>query len=122
HDIGRTKTQTVHHGYVGAGIVESEGVDGQVASIIRRHVGAGISSEEADSLGFPPGDYIPRTLEERIVCFSDKMVDGAKVRPFSAEVERFKRKGHDLRRLEDLRESVRSVLDEDPESLILSNL
>ncbi len=122
HDIGRTKTQTVHHGYVGAGIVESEGVDGQVARIIRRHVGAGISSEEADSLGFPPGDHIPRTLEEMIVCFSDKMVDGAKVRPFSEELSRFRKKGHDVQRLVELKSSLQAVLGEDPESVIFSNL
>ncbi|MCS4539981.1 MAG: HDIG domain-containing protein [Thaumarchaeota archaeon] len=122
HDIGRTKTQTVHHGHAGGKIVASEGVDAEVVSIIQRHVGAGISKEEADSLGFPQGDYIPRTLEEKVVCFSDKMVDLDRVRPFSEEVNRFRRKGHDLQRLEELKKSLEKVLGEDPESLIFSNL
>jgi uncharacterized protein (TIGR00295 family) len=62
HDIGRTKTQTVHHGFEGAQIAKREGIDEKVANAIQRHVGAGISREEASSLGFPPGDYVPRTL------------------------------------------------------------
>src|ERR1700688_3556221 len=76
HDSGRSQTQTVSHGYVGAEILLKEGVDGAVVGIVRRHVGAGISPEEAVALGFPPGDYIPRTLEEKIVCFADKLLDG----------------------------------------------
>ena len=84
------------HGYVGAKILEEEGVDAVVVEIVRRHVGAGISKEEAASLGFPKGDYIPRTLEEKVVCFADKMVSADSVRPFEEEVKRFERKGHDV--------------------------
>src|SRR2546423_11222673 len=62
HDIGRSQTQTVSHGYVGAQILEKEGVDGVVAEIVRRHVGAGISAEEAGAVGFPHGDLIARQL------------------------------------------------------------
>jgi uncharacterized protein (TIGR00295 family) len=122
HDIGRTRIQTVHHGYFGAEIAEKEGLGGAVSGMIRRHVGAGISKEEAAKLGFPDGDYIPRTLEERIVCFSDKMVDGERVRPLEEEVRRFIAKGHDVQRLRRLSESLREDLGEDPERLILSEL
>jgi uncharacterized protein (TIGR00295 family) len=122
HDIGRTRTQTVRHGYVGAEIAEKEGMGGTVSEIIRRHVGAGISKEEAAKLGFPAGDYLPRTLEERIVCFSDKMVDGDRVRALEEEVRRFISKGHDVKRLNRLRESLRDDLGEDPELVILSEL
>ncbi len=122
HDIGRTETQTVHHGHTGGKIAAREGVDAKVVSIIQRHVGAGISKEEADSLGFPQGDYIPRTLEEKVVCFSDKMVDLDRVRPFSEEVIRFRKKGHDVQRLVELKKSLQTVLGEDPESVIFSNL
>jgi len=82
HDIGRSRTQTVEHGFIGAGILEDEGLDEVVIEIVRRHVGAGISIEEASALGFPEGDYVPRTLEQRVVCFADKMVSGDGVRPF----------------------------------------
>ncbi len=122
HDIGRNRTQTVHHGYAGAQIVENEGMGQAVSRIIRRHVGAGISKEEAVQLGFPDGDYIPRTLEERIVCFADKMVDADRVRPFDQEVKRFVAKGHDVNRLNRLKESLEEDLGSDPERTILSRI
>jgi HD superfamily phosphodiesterase len=103
-------------------MVASEGVDERVVSMIQRHVGAGISKEEADSLGFPPSDYIPRTLEEKVVCFSDKMVDLDRVRSFGEEVNRFRKKGHDVKRLEELKRSIQTVLGEDPERVIFSKL
>jgi len=120
HDIGRSQIQTVAHGYVGAGILEKEGVDGVVVEVVRRHVGAGISPEEALTLGFPPGDYVPRTLEQKLVCFADKLLDGDRARPFEEEVKRFVRKGHDVQRLRRLKEDVDAVVDEDAESLALS--
>ena len=122
HDLGRSRTQTVHHGFVGAQIVKEEGIDEAVSGIIRRHVGAGISKEEAVVLGFPDGDYIPRTLEERVVCFSDKMVDGDRIRPFEHEVRRFAAKGHDVVRLNKLKEGLEEVLGSDPEQIIFSRL
>jgi uncharacterized protein (TIGR00295 family) len=120
HDIGRTQTQLVSHGYVGAGILEREGVDPIVVEIVRRHVGAGISPEEAASLEFPPGDYIPSTLEQKIVCFADKMLDGDRARPLEEEVKRFAKKGHDVARLRRLKEDVSAAVGTDAESLILT--
>lgn len=120
HDIGRNKTQTVQHGYVGAEIIKDEGIDQVVVEIVKRHVGAGISKQEAASLGFPPGDYIPSTLEEKLVCFSDKMVSGEVVRPFYEEVQRFVKKGHDVERLKRLRSDVAVALGSDPEKIIFA--
>jgi uncharacterized protein (TIGR00295 family) len=122
HDIGRSQVQTVSHGYVGAGILEKEGVDSIVVEIVRRHVGAGISPEEAVALGFPPGDYIPRTLEQKIVCFADKLLDGDKARPFEEEVKRFVKKGHDVQRLRRLKEDVDAAVGVDAEALVLKKV
>ena len=119
HDIGRSKVQTVWHGFEGAELVEKDGVDEKVVSIVRRHVGAGISPDEAKRLGLPPFDYIPSTLEERIVCFADKMVDSNKVRPLEKEVQRFASKGHDVNRLLGLKSRLYEELGEDPEALVL---
>ena len=122
HDIGRTRTQTVHHGHAGAELLGEEGVDEVVLEIVKKHVGAGISREETVSLGFPEGDYVPRTIEEKIVCFSDKMVGSNQVRPFEEEVRRFIRKGHDVARLRQLRDDIARQLGEDPEAVVFSGL
>ena len=122
HDIGRNRTQTVRHGVEGAAMLADEGVQDCVVQIVRRHVGAGISAEEAKKLGLPDFDYVPRTLEERIVCFADKLVESDRVRPFAGEVERFVQKGHDVGRLTALKKGLQEELGQDPESLVLDNV
>ena len=122
HDVGRYRVQTVRHGLVGAEMLAEEGVDDSVVQIVRRHVGAGISADEARRLGLPDLDYVPRTLEEKIVCFADKLVDSDRVRPFAGEVERFEKKGHDVGRLTALKKGLEDELGEDPERLVLDNL
>ena len=122
HDIGRSKVQTVMHGIEGSRIVEKEGVDRKVVEIVQKHVGAGISPLEAKSLGLPDLDLIPRSLEERIVCFADKMVDGDSVRPFDGEVQRFTLKKHDVPRLLDLKRGLQEELGEDPEKVVFDKI
>lgn len=80
HDIGRTKSQGVDHGVVGARIIRdlnatSDSDLEKIAKICERHVGAGITCKEAKKLGLPQGDYIPKTLEEKIVAYCDNLVD-----------------------------------------------
>ncbi|HMD78377.1 MAG TPA: HDIG domain-containing protein [Nitrososphaerales archaeon] len=120
HDIGRSRTQTVRHGVEGSGIVEKEGADRVVVEIVRKHVGAGLVPEEAEKLGLPELDYVPKTLEERIVCFSDKMVASNNVRPFDEEVHRFTIKSHDVARLLALKRKLQEELGTDPEALVLA--
>jgi uncharacterized protein (TIGR00295 family) len=122
HDIGRNRVQTVRHGLEGSKILKDEGVDEVVVQIVRRHVGAGISPEEAKMLGLQDLDYIPRTREQVVVCFADKMVDADRVRPFEEEVRRFERKGHDVGRLLTLKRSLEADLGKDPEALVLDKV
>ena len=122
HDIGRTVTLTVGHGLEGSKLLEREGIDDRVAQAVRRHVGAGLSKEEAKALGLPDHDYIPHTLEERIVCFADKMVGSDRVQPFGEEVSRFVRKRHDVERLMALKKGLGRELGKDPERFLLDNL
>jgi len=122
HDIGRNRVQTVRHGLEGSLMLEEEGVDESVVQIVRRHVGAGISPEEAKKLELPDYDYIPRTREQVIVCFADKMVAADGVRPFEEEVRRFERKGHDVQRLLALRRDLGADLGKDPEAIVLDKI
>ena len=73
HDIGRSKTNGIDHAVVGAEILKNMGFPDSVANIALRHIGAGIPKEEAIELGLPPKDYIPLTLEEKIVAHADNL-------------------------------------------------
>jgi uncharacterized protein len=76
HDIGRCKTQGIEHGVVGGNLLRSLGVDERVAKIAEKHVGAGITKKEALRLRLPPGNYVPETLEEKIVAAVDNLIEG----------------------------------------------
>ena len=73
HDIGRSKTNGIDHAVVGAEILKNMGFPDSVANIALRHIGAGIPKKEAIQLGLPPKDYIPLTLEEKIVAHADNL-------------------------------------------------
>lgn len=79
HDIGRSKTHGPTHGFVGGKLLRELGVDGRIARIAERHVGAGIPADEAKKLGLPEEDFLPETMEERIVCYADKVTFGARI-------------------------------------------
>jgi len=87
HDIGRSKTHSVHHAIVGAEIAKSLGLPESVISIIKRHVGGGITVKEARKLGWPKDVYMPKTLEEKIVSYADKLIEGSKRVPIEKTIE-----------------------------------
>jgi uncharacterized protein len=91
HDIGRAKTHSVHHAVIGAEIAKSLGLPEPVILIIKRHVGGGITAKEAKKLGWPRDVYIPQTLEEKIVCYADKLIEGAQRVPIERTVENLSR-------------------------------
>jgi uncharacterized protein len=76
HDIGRSWTHGVEHGAVGGEIARQRGMPEPLARIIERHVGAGITDDEADRIGLKRGSYVPETLEEKIVAYADKLIEG----------------------------------------------
>lgn len=88
HDIGRSKTHSVDHTIVGMEIAESLGLPDTVISIIGRHVGGGIPTDEAEKLGWPPKDYLPQTLEEKIVTYADKLIEGLRKVPIEQTLEK----------------------------------
>ena len=88
HDIGRSKTHTVHHAIVGAKIAKQNGLPEPIIRIIERHVGGGITAQEAKKLGWPVRDYIPKTLEEKIVCYADKLVEGNRQVPVEVTIKK----------------------------------
>ncbi|MFQ5884387.1 MAG: HDIG domain-containing metalloprotein, partial [Thermoplasmata archaeon] len=75
HDIGRSVTHGPEHGFEGGRILRELGFPGRIAFIVERHVGGGLDARELKELGLPAKDLVPVTLEEKIVCLADKLVD-----------------------------------------------
>jgi len=96
HDIGRSKTQGIMHGVEGAKIATELGLPVALVNIIERHLGAGIPKEEAGPLGLPVKDYMPITLEEKIVAHADNLIDNDRPHPIEREIEKALQKGHPL--------------------------
>ncbi len=86
HDIGRSTTHTVHHAIAGAEIAKSAGLPESVISIIKRHVGGGITASEAEELGWSKDTYVPTTIEEKIVSYADKLIVGSKRAPIEITI------------------------------------
>ena len=83
HDIGRSITHDVSHGVKGAEILRSLKIPDKVVRIAEVHVGAGISKEEAIQIDLPAKDHIPTIVEEKIVCYADKLVKKDRVMDFN---------------------------------------
>jgi uncharacterized protein (TIGR00295 family) len=93
HDIGRSKTQGILHGVEGAKIATELGLPKSIINIIERHLGAGIPKDEAITLGLPPKDYLPITLEEKIVAHADNLIENDHEHRIEIEVEKALQKG-----------------------------
>ena len=93
HDIGRSTTHGVRHGLVGSEILEKLGYPHTLVRLARNHVGAGIPREEAKVLGLPPTDYLPTTVEEKVVCYADKLVSGSNGVTFEEALKSFESLG-----------------------------
>ena len=92
HDIGRSKTHDVHHPIVGARIAQSFKLPEEIIKIIKRHLGGGLTAEEASELGWPNEDYLPETIEEKIVTYADKLIEGEKVVSIEETVKKLSRR------------------------------
>lgn len=84
HDIGIVRCNApgiachgtepyICHGRVGAEMMRAEGFP-RHARVCERHTGAGLTKEEIvkQNLPLPHQDFLPETLEEKLVCYADK--------------------------------------------------
>lgn len=82
HDIGafefmknfdRKQINYLKHGIIGAEILKNEGLTKQ-ALICEKHIGAGLSKKYIieNNLPLPKKDFLPITLEQKIICYADK--------------------------------------------------
>jgi uncharacterized protein len=116
HDIGRSKTHTVNHAVVGAEIAKSAGLPESVVSIVKRHVGGGITASEAEKLGWPKDVYVPITLEEKVVSYADKLIQNSKRAPIDVTIEKLsgELKYDAAERVRKLHEEITSLIGDNP--------
>jgi len=118
HDIGRSKTHSVNHAVVGGRIARSLSLPDPIISIIEKHVGGGITPEEAERLGWPKGDYMPRTIEEKIVTYADKLVEGSREVSLKRTLDKLKKElgaNHPaLDRIKRLEKEILRILNDSP--------
>ena len=93
HDIGRSKDHTIMHAYIGSMIVKDYGLPKELVDIVRKHTGAGLDREDVEELGLPAGDYMPRTIEEKIVAHADNLVSDNRVVDHNHSVSKLINKG-----------------------------
>ncbi len=93
HDIGRASTHGIGHAVEGAKLATELGLPHEIVLIIERHIAAGVPKATAIELGLPPKNYMPRTLEEKIVAHADNLVEEHKRAKVERSVEILNSKG-----------------------------
>ena len=84
HDIGIFKCNApgiqcfgtepyICHGRIGAAMLRAEGFP-RHARVCERHTGAGITRSQiiTQKLPLPQQDFLPETMEEKVICYADK--------------------------------------------------
>ena len=92
HDLGRSRDHTIMHAVIGSQMVEDLGLPKEIAEIVRRHTGAGLDDEDIEIFGLPPGDYYPRTIEQKIVAQADNLVSDSMLVSHLVPVEKLRKK------------------------------
>lgn len=93
HDIGRSVDHSIMHAYIGSQIASAYGLPKEIVDIIRKHTGAGLDAEDAEEMGLPPADYMPATIEEKIVAHADNLVSDNRVVDHMHSVNKLRSKG-----------------------------
>lgn len=93
HDIGRASDNSIRHAIVGADMIKDMGYSSELVNIVKKHTGAGLDEEDAHNMGLPPGEYIPQTIEEKIVAHSDNLVSDNRIVHHTHSVGKLRNKG-----------------------------
>jgi len=78
HDIGRSKTHGFEHALIGGKILKERGLPNHLVRVCETHILGGLDREDAKFIGLPEKEYLPKTLEEKIICLADKLTIGSK--------------------------------------------
>lgn len=75
HDLGKTATNEIEHGLLGAEKGEALGLPAEINAIMEKHIRGGMTEAEAVEFGLPVKDYTLHRLEERIIIYADRLAD-----------------------------------------------
>ncbi|MFQ5475191.1 MAG: HD domain-containing protein [Candidatus Nanoarchaeia archaeon] len=96
HDIGRywypPGKNSDLHGVKGAAVLKKEGLLAY-ALVCERHLGVGITRADIkkQNLRLPLKDYVPKTIEEKIVSYADLRMKYDKIVPIQQVARRFEK-------------------------------
>ncbi len=96
HDLGRAKSHGIDHAVIGEMLAKEYDLEPSIREVIKRHIGAGITREEALQFGLPDDDYMPVTLEQKIVAHADNLVKGTKRISLETRIRKMEKKGMDI--------------------------
>jgi len=119
HDIGRFEhppwKHAILHGVAGAKILKKEGLPLKYQKVCENHLGAGITKSDVikQKLPLPTKDYVPKTIDEKIICYADRQIytteKSSKRVPIEEDIKRLKRYGA-AERLIKLRDEMESLM------------
>lgn len=120
HDIGRSCTHGVNHVAESVRIIRERGLPDELVNAVGRHIASGFTAEEAEALGLPKGDYMPVTLEDKVVNFADNLVSDRSIKTVAQAAERMRSKGFELTatRMLAMGEEIARLCGEDIDSLL----
>lgn len=109
HDIGRTKTHGFKHALIGGKILKQRGLSVKLARICETHILGGLDKEDAKKVGLPERDYLPSTLEEKIICLADKHMAGTREVSIQERFNRWFRKYGKTKLLEKSKNRIEKI-------------
>ena len=89
HDIGRCRSHRLDHGIIGAKILREEDIAEELAQVAENHLFSGLTKKEAKELGLPFQDYLPKTLEEKIIIYADNISKKKPLLSIDEVIERY---------------------------------
>jgi uncharacterized protein (TIGR00295 family) len=96
HDIGRSRTHGIQHVWESVRIAREHNLPDDLVLCIGRHIASGFTPEEAKELGLPDGEYMPVTLEDKVVSYADNLVSDRSIKTAAQAAERMRSKGFEL--------------------------
>jgi uncharacterized protein len=116
HDIGRCVTHDpIMHGVEGYNLLMKLGHNRE-ASVCISHILFGLAASEAIQFGLPAHDFIPRTIEERLIPLVDLMTEGDRPttldRRFSSLRKRYAENSFIINRLNRAQQTAKSFMNQ----------